>query len=68
VISRPVSLADEARLFAEAVVDSWFADGAIPTGPAPAVPFPSIESPIAIGSPHPDRRRLGKGIPGQVYH
>ena len=69
MISRPTSLVDEARLFAESVVDSWFPDGATHTGPAPAVPFPSIKSPTtALGLPHPDRRRLGRGIPGQVYH
>jgi hypothetical protein len=69
MISRSSTLADEARIFAETIVDSWFPDGtATPTSPVPAVPFPSIESPIAVGSPHPDWRRLGKGIPGQVYH
>ena len=67
MINRP-TIVDEARLFAETVVDAWFRDGATRTGPAPEMPFPGLESPKPAVSPQSGRCRLGKGIPGQVYH
>lgn len=67
MISKP-AITDEARLFAETIVDAWFGDGAARIGPATAMPFPSLESPNPAVSPRSGRCGLGKGIPDQVYH
>ena len=61
-------IADEARLFAESVVDAWFAAGASDILPAPAPPYPRIEPGSETKLAYPERHALRKGIPGQVYH
>lgn len=65
---RKPTIVDDARLFAESVVDAWFGDGTARIGPATVMPFPSLESANPAMSPRSGRCRLGKGIPGQVYH
>ena len=68
MISRAYTITDEARLFAEAVVDAWFGGETTRIGPATAVPFPGLESPVPAVSPQSGRCRLGKGVRGQTYH
>lgn len=68
MFGRSHAIIEEARLFAETVVDDMLSGQTHSTQPVPAGPFPSPESSTTVLSPQSVRCGLGKGVPGQTYH
>jgi hypothetical protein len=67
MFSRSHAIIQEARHFAESVVEDMLSGQTRSANPVPGS-FPSPASSTTVLSPQSVRCGLGKGIPGQTYH